>query len=55
MTGPAINPVVISNGCEWNSPIFISKTDVLTKETADAILVHNLTGAKICGWKPKAK
>jgi len=48
-------PVVVSTGCEWTSPIYVSKVDVLTKETADAILSHNLTGAKICGWKPNPK
>ena len=47
-------PVVVSTGCEWTSPIYVSKVDVLTKETADAILSHNLTGAKICGWKPSS-
>jgi hypothetical protein len=31
----------------------VSHADALTPETADEILAHNLTGAKLCGWKAK--
>jgi hypothetical protein len=42
----------IDTACDWEKPIFVSKGDVLTDETAKAILTHNLAGAKQCGWKP---
>lgn len=37
--------------CAEAEPILISKEDVLTKETARAILAHNRYGARRCGWK----
>lgn len=39
--------------CAAFKPILVSHADVLTPETADEILAHNLTGAKLCGWKAK--
>lgn len=60
--GPAIKPEpevkivtqtrLVDTACDWTKPIFVSKSDVLTDETARAILAHNQTGAKNCGWKP---
>ncbi|MCA8326260.1 hypothetical protein [Burkholderia cepacia] len=38
--------------CDWTRPIYVSKTDVLSDETARAVLAHNQAGAKVCGWKP---
>lgn len=35
-------------------PIYPSEQDVLTDGTARQIRDHDLTGAKLCGWKPKA-
>lgn len=35
----------------WRA-IYSSKQDVLTDGTAKAILDHDRTGAKLCGWKP---
>jgi hypothetical protein len=55
---PAAEPLVqvktrfVDTACDWTKPIFVSKGDVLTDETAKAILAHNLAGAKQCGWKP---
>lgn len=49
-TGLATKPETV---CAAFKPILISKRDVLTPETADEILAHNLTGAKLCGWKAK--
>ncbi|MBU9268168.1 hypothetical protein KTE22_18340 [Burkholderia gladioli] len=43
---------VIDTACSWTKPIYLDKADVLTDATARAILEHNLTGAKNCGWKP---
>lgn len=31
-------------------PVYVSRADVLTDGTARAILVHNETGARLCGW-----
>jgi hypothetical protein len=42
----------VDTACDWTKPIYVSKGDVLTDETAKAILAHNLAGAKQCGWKP---
>lgn len=36
--------------CATSQAIYISKTDVLADSTARAILQHNLTGRKLCGW-----
>jgi hypothetical protein len=66
MTGPAAEAPppdvkivtqtkIVDTGCDWVKPIYVSKSDVLSDDTAKAILAHNLTGAKICGWKPSAK
>ncbi|MFM0495575.1 thioredoxin domain-containing protein [Paraburkholderia caledonica] len=58
---PAAEPLVqvktrfVDTGCDWTKPIYVSKGDVLTDETAKAILAHNLAGAKQCGWKPSGK
>ncbi len=48
-------PKVTDTACEWTRPIFVDKGDVLTDDTAKAILSHNRAGAKVCGWKPRAK
>lgn len=37
-------------GCEAWRPVLIADADVLTPETARAILAHNLTGRRLCGW-----
>ena len=31
-------------------PILISPSDQFTDQTARAILAHNLTGQRLCGW-----
>jgi hypothetical protein len=36
--------------CATSQPIFDSKVDVISDATARAILQHNLTGRKLCGW-----
>ena len=46
---------IVDTACEWTKPIYVSKADVLTNETAAAILAHNRSGARICGWKPIGK
>ncbi len=46
---------IVDTGCDWERPIYVSKTDVLSDDTARQILAHNTAGAKNCGWKPIAK
>lgn len=58
--GPATEPEpkvvvqtrTIDTACSWTKPIYPSKADVFSDETARAILAHNDTGEKRCGWKP---
>ena len=38
--------------CVAFRPVYVSKADVLTEETAQQLLTHNRTGARLCGWKP---
>lgn len=35
-------------------PILVSIADSLTRPTAEAVLSHNLTGGRLCGWKGPA-
>lgn len=44
---------IVDTGCDWTAPLYVSKDDVLTEETARAVLAHNRAGARICGWKPR--
>lgn len=46
-SGPGID------SCAWTAPIYISREDVLTGETARQILAHNETGRRLCGWEHK--
>ncbi|MBB3267572.1 hypothetical protein FHW79_005233 [Azospirillum sp. OGB3] len=39
-----------TDGCTAWRPIYISRADALTDGTAEQILVHNLTGARLCSW-----
>lgn len=42
----------VRSDCDWASPIRITETErtTLSGMTARAILTHNETGAKVCGW-----
>lgn len=44
--------VIIDTACDWVRPIFISKSDQLTIETARAILGHNETWEAQCKKQP---
>lgn len=46
---------IVDTGCDWNDPIYVDKTDVLSDATAKQILSHNKAGAVKCGWKPNSK
>ena len=37
-----------TNDCSWVKPIYVSKADVLTDGTVEAILRHNETWKAIC-------
>lgn len=37
--------------CLASAPILVAQADQLTAETARAILSHNETGARLCGWR----
>lgn len=39
-------------GCAAFRPIYTSRADVFTDGTAEQLLAHNLTGARLCGWTP---
>ncbi|KML48101.1 hypothetical protein VL15_30515 [Burkholderia cepacia] len=67
-TGPATKPTaapcepqivtktrIVDTACDWARPVYVSKTDVLSDDTARQILAHNMAGAKNCGWKPSGK
>lgn len=43
---------VADTACDWTRPIYLDKSDVLSDDTAKAILAHNQAGAKACNWKP---
>ncbi|RVT90706.1 hypothetical protein EOD42_23175 [Rhodovarius crocodyli] len=36
--------------CSAWRPILVGRDDVLTRETAAAILAHDETGRRLCGW-----
>lgn len=46
---------VVDTACDWTKPIYVSKVDVLSDQTAAEILAHNRAGSRVCGWKPKGK
>ena len=48
-TGPA------TDACALFSPVYTSREDVLTRETAAQILINNEAGAAICGWRRAAQ
>jgi len=39
-----------SDACAPWRPILVAEADSLTPGTARAILAHNLTGRRLCGW-----
>jgi hypothetical protein len=40
----------IDDWCGLDSPIMVSRHDILTPGTARQILAHNDVGSKKCGW-----
>ena len=43
-------PVPIDPCAPWR-PILVGVADALSRPTSAAILTHNETGARLCGWK----
>ena len=41
--------------CTAWQPIYVGGADVLSDATAKAILSHDETGQRLCGWKPNGK
>lgn len=55
MTACASGPETSQTFCSAGRPIYLSKDDKLTKETARAIVGHNEVGKRLCQWKPPGK
>lgn len=53
MAGHETKPV--DPACVLFKPIYLSKDDILTDDSAKQILAHNKAGADACGWKPRKK
>ena len=50
----ALPPIVVHQ-CDWDKPIILSASDVLSDGTAQQIDKHNSDGARFCAWKPLRK
>lgn len=42
---------VVTEMCAPWRPILVSRDDDMTRPTSEALLAHNETGARLCGWK----
>lgn len=51
LAGCATSPIPIGLPCSVG-PIYLSKSDVLTRRTKESIVLVNETGEKLCRWKP---
>lgn len=52
LAGCATSPIPLGLPCSVG-PIYLSKSDVLTRRTKENILLVNETGEKLCRWKPR--
>lgn len=52
LTGCAEIGPATEGSCAAFRPIYVSRADALTDGTAEQILVHNETGARLCQWRP---
>ena len=60
LTTLCVASLTLLGACATNGPvtdpcgpwraIYVSKADVLTEDTARALLTHNRTGRELCGW-----
>jgi len=51
LAGCASTGAVPTDPCGPWRPILVSERDQLTRGTAEQVLAHNETGARVCGWK----
>ncbi len=49
LSGCATDGFGTDGGCAAFGPIYTSRVDVFTDGTAEQLLAHNLTGARLCG------
>ena len=52
LSGCATSGAGTEGVCTAFRPIYTSRADVFTDGTAEQLLVHNLTGGRLCGWAP---
>lgn len=52
LTGCATAGPGTEGTCTAFRPIYVSRADQLTEETAQQLLTHNETGVRVCGWRP---
>jgi hypothetical protein len=52
LTGCATAGAGTEGACAAFRPIYISRVDQLSGGTAEQLLAHNETGARLCGWQP---
>ncbi|ALG72133.1 hypothetical protein VY88_02990 [Azospirillum thiophilum] len=52
LSGCATSGAGTEGGCAAFRPIYTSRADMLTDGTAEQLLAHNLTGARLCRWAP---
>lgn len=46
-------PVIVDTACKWVKPIYVSRQDEFSDETARAILAHNKSVVANCGMPKK--
>lgn len=51
LSGCVTAGVGTEGACVAFRPIYISRADQLSDGTAEQLLAHNETGARLCGWQ----
>jgi hypothetical protein len=51
LAGCAGSGAATDAACAAFRPVYVGQADVLTAATAEQLLSHNITGAKLCGWR----
>lgn len=51
LTGCAGSGAGTDAACAAFRPVYTSRADTLSEGTAEQLLSHNITGAKLCGWR----
>ncbi|MBP2233141.1 hypothetical protein J2847_006476 [Azospirillum agricola] len=55
LTGCATAGPGTEGACAAFRPVYISRADALTDGTAEQLLAHNATGARLCGWRGRGR